>query len=288
MVRFVLWLLVAASALAAPTKIACIGDSITQGYNLNNPALESYPGRIQQLLGTNNFLVRNFGVGGRTLLKQGDFPYWNETAFADSRAFNPDIVVIQLGTNDAKPYNWRYGTNFVRDYKAMIAIYAALPSAPQIYLCTPCPVFGAGAYDISPDVVRTNIAPTVRELAGELLLPLIDLNSRMTNALWFPDTVHPDSKGAATMAAVIFEALTGGIPETPAPSVAMKWISQTKVVVTWPALWGALTSQARTSLFPVGSTWTVLDGVPFRDGDLLRQTNSVSSVTQRYFRLARP
>src|SRR2546423_745224 len=180
---------------AAPIRVACVGDSITEGSGLANPSVESYPARLQQLYGTNFYTVRNFGVSGRTLLKQGDFPYWKEPALTNSQNFEPDIVIIQLGTNDSKPYNWRYGTNFVRDYKEMIAIYAGLASAPRIFLCAPCPVFGAGAYDISPGVVRTNIAPAVRDLAAELSLPLIDLQARMTNAAWFPDTVHPNSKG---------------------------------------------------------------------------------------------
>src|SRR3954471_14932652 len=127
------------SIAAAPLKVACVGDSITEGTFLSNPALESYPARLGKLYSTSEFVVRNFGVSGRTLLKQGDFPYWKETAFTNSQTFGPDIVVIQLGTNDGKPYNWRYGTNFISDYKAMVALYQNLPSAPKLYLCAPCP-----------------------------------------------------------------------------------------------------------------------------------------------------
>src|SRR3989442_10639420 len=86
---------------AAPVKIACIGDSITEGAGLSNPAVESYPARLQRLLGT-NAVVRNYGVSGRTLLKEGDFPYWKETFFKQRHDWHPDIVIIQLGTNDSK------------------------------------------------------------------------------------------------------------------------------------------------------------------------------------------
>src|SRR6266567_5306540 len=81
---------------AAPMKIACIGDSITEGAGLSNPAVESYPARLQRLLGA-NALVRNFGVSGRTLLKEGDFPYWKELFFKQSHDWQPDLVIIQLG-----------------------------------------------------------------------------------------------------------------------------------------------------------------------------------------------
>ena len=91
---------------ADPVRIACVGDSITEGSGLGNPAVESYPARLQRLLGT-HYLVRNFGVSGRTLLKKGDYPYWKESAYRLSRDFAPDIVLIKLGSNDAKSFNWR-------------------------------------------------------------------------------------------------------------------------------------------------------------------------------------
>jgi acyl-CoA thioesterase-1 len=151
------------SAQAVPLKVACVGDSITEGAGLSNPTLESYPARLQRLTGTNNFLVRNYGVSGRTLLKKGDFPYWKESAFKQSQDWGPDVVIIKLGTNDSKPQNWRHSTNFVADYEEMIGIYSSLPSHPRIFLCTPAPVYANGAFDIKPGIVATNIAPTTRD-----------------------------------------------------------------------------------------------------------------------------
>jgi acyl-CoA thioesterase I len=277
------------SIQAVPLRIACIGDSITEGSGLGSPSVESYPARLQRILGTNDFTVRNFGVSGRTLLKRGDFPYWKETAFTNSRTFNPDIVIIQLGTNDGKPYNWIYGTNFVSDYKEMIAIYAALSASPRVYLCTPCPVYGAGAYDINPGTIRTNIVPKVRDLATELTLQLIDLNARMTNSLWFPDTVHPNSKGMAAMAAVMFENLAGGLPQEPPPVLIMERVTATKIILSWPAQWGALVPEMAT-VFPTNrNRWSILETVvPSRDGTMLRQTNSFANVPLRLFQLSRP
>jgi acyl-CoA thioesterase-1 len=274
------------SAGAAPLKVACVGDSITEGSGLGNPALEAYPPRLQRLLGT-NYVVTNFGVSARTMLKKGDFPYWKEAAFTNSLKSNPHIVIIQLGTNDAKPYNWIYGTNYIPDYKAMIALYQATTNAPVVYLCAPCPVYGAGAYDINPGVVRTNIAPAVRALAAELSLPLIDLNVRMTNATWFPDTVHPDSKGMTAMAAVMFEGLAGGLPNEPAPELTMQRTSSTRIILSWPAKWGALMPQTTTTL--TTNRWTVIEtALPYSDGTTIRQTNIIASTSVRLFQLARP
>lgn len=281
-VMFFLWLFPCSAAI----KVACVGDSITEGSGLGNPALEAYPPRLQRLLGT-NYVVTNFGVSGRTMLQKGDFPYWKEAAFTNSLKSNPDVVIIQLGTNDAKPYNWIYGTNYVPDYKAMIALYKATTNAPLVYLCTPCPVYGNGAYDINPGVVRTNIAPAVRALAAELSLPLIDLNVRMTNSVWFPDTVHPDSKGMTAMAAVMFEGLAGGLPNESAPELVMDRTSSTRIILSWPAKWGGLIPETTTTL--TANRWSVMEiALPYSDETTIRQTNSIVSAAVRAFQLARP
>ena len=43
---------------AQPVKVACVGNSVTFGYGLENPEKESYPVQLQQLLGE-NYLVKN-------------------------------------------------------------------------------------------------------------------------------------------------------------------------------------------------------------------------------------
>ena len=52
--------------------VACVGDSITFGAGTKKPATDSYPAQLAGLLGE-KFDVKNFGVSGSTLLKNGDF-----------------------------------------------------------------------------------------------------------------------------------------------------------------------------------------------------------------------
>ena len=47
-------MLLASLVLAAATKVACIGDSITYGLGLADRANESYPVRLQKMLNTNS------------------------------------------------------------------------------------------------------------------------------------------------------------------------------------------------------------------------------------------
>lgn len=284
---FALGLLAAALPVqASPLKVACIGDSITEGAGLSNPATESYPARLQRLLGP-AYLVRNYGVSGRTLLKKGDYPYWKEAAYTQSRNWGPDIVVIKLGTNDSKPYNWKYSTNFVSEFEEFIGSYRSLPSQPRVMLCTPAPVMAKGAFDISPGVVATNIAPAVRDLAARLGLEVIDYHTRLGgHAEWFPDTVHPNTRGMAVMAAIAYGSLKKLPPDTAPIELGVTRSATGRAVVTWPADRATWVLQNAIRADATNGLWTVADPIPATDGSLLRLTNTTTAT--RFFRLWQP
>jgi lysophospholipase L1-like esterase len=69
-------------AAANKKKIAAVGDSITEGVCSSDEKKFSYPVQLANMLtngdGDADWEVSNFGVGGRTMLKKGDWPYWNE------------------------------------------------------------------------------------------------------------------------------------------------------------------------------------------------------------------
>lgn len=197
-------LLGASSAGAA--KIACVGDSITFGYGLSDPEVQSYPAILQGLLGSEHE-VGNFGVSGATLLESGDRPYRDESRFQDSNSFAPDIVIVMLGTNDAKPINWSGSEQFTGDYQSLVEHYRG--QGAVVYLATPPTVFGAGAFEISPAVVAGEVVPTVRDLAAVLEAPLIDaFDATQSSSSFFPDTVHPGAEGARLLADTVFASLT--------------------------------------------------------------------------------
>lgn len=140
---------ISASALSSDFKsvrVACVGDSITQGHGVDSG--RSYPSQLQEMLGS-TWLVKNFGLGGRTLLRKGDLPYWRESAFGEACDFQPDVVVIMLGTNDLKPNNWIHRAEFVSDYQDLVETFQELKSHPRIFLCTPPPIPDPGNYGIT-------------------------------------------------------------------------------------------------------------------------------------------
>src|ERR1700733_958314 len=106
-----------------PIRIACVGDSITEEFGVSSP-FNAYPMQLQRMLG-GGYLVGNFGNSGKTLLKNGNDPYWTTDSFKNALAFKPDIVTIMLGTNDTKPDNWKLKDQFTADYKELIGKFQA-------------------------------------------------------------------------------------------------------------------------------------------------------------------
>ena len=188
-------------------RVACIGNSITDGFGIDMATQQGYPARLQRLLG-NGYHVKNFGVSGRTMLNKGDLPYQNELAWRDALAFRPDIVIIKLGTNDSKPENWQYNKGFTDDLQLMVDALKANKNNPRIILCTPIPAFKP-TWNINDSVIVNGITPIINKVAKKNKLQVIDLHTlyahdgdKMLN-----DAIHPGAKGALRMAEIIAKAL---------------------------------------------------------------------------------
>jgi lysophospholipase L1-like esterase len=187
------------------TKVACVGNSITQGPGRDNA--DSYPLQMQAILG-DGYEVKNFGVSGRTMLKKGDFPYWNEPQFEEVKSFQPDILIIKLGTNDSKPQNWQHKDDFVNDYVAMIEAYRKhMPKKGKVYICIPVPVFKDN-FGIRERVLVDEMRPMLQEIAKKTKSKTIDLYSPFEGkSALLPDGVHPNKEGLGIMAKTVAAAI---------------------------------------------------------------------------------
>jgi lysophospholipase L1-like esterase len=205
----------------AVTRVACVGDSITVGVGTTGDG-NAYPAVLGRLLGA-GWEVKNFGSSGRTLMRapgRGHEAYWDTPSFIASRAYAPDVVVIMLGTNDAKAPNWRGGANaYELDGRALLAAYAtsaARAQPPRLFLALPPPALLA-SFTISPLVITNAIIPILRRLAAETGAVIIDVNGafRPSAAPYFGagdgrdigDGIHPNDAGAALIAKTVAEAL---------------------------------------------------------------------------------
>jgi acyl-CoA thioesterase I len=191
------------NSYAQALKVACVGNSITEGQNTI-----PFPLQLGSILG-NGWNVQNYGVSGRTLLKNGDFPYWNEQKFKDALAFEPDYVIIDLGTNDSKPYNWDdHNSEFYNDYLALVDTFASLASNPVIYVCHPLKAF-SGVYDIRDSVIYHGIIPLIDSVVAHRNVQLIDFYGLTSDkAKLYYDGVHPTSTGNNYLAEILFQVLT--------------------------------------------------------------------------------
>ena len=188
-------------------RVACIGNSITDGHGIGMAPVKGYPAVLQKKLGE-GYLVKNFGVSARTMMNKGDLPYMNELAWRDAQAFNPNIVIIKLGTNDSKTHNWVHGADEYRQsMQAMIDTLKALPSKPKIYLCSPIPAF-KDSWTINDSVIVNGEMPIIKKLAKKNKCQFIDLHTSYTYGdMMLNDGIHPNAKGAAKMADIIFDAI---------------------------------------------------------------------------------
>ena len=193
------------STAADKVRVACIGDSITAGAGIKDRT-KHYPTQLQKMLG-DKYEVKNFGVSGRTLLKKGDRPIWKEKKFKSAIAFNPNIVVIKLGTNDTKPQNWKHKSEFKSDLIAMVKEFQALGAKPKVYLCKPVPAYKT-KWGINDKDITEGVIPIVQEVAKEMNLTVIDLYSALSGKeKLFPDKIHPNGEGATIMAETVLKAI---------------------------------------------------------------------------------
>jgi pimeloyl-ACP methyl ester carboxylesterase/lysophospholipase L1-like esterase len=189
-------------------KVACVGDSITFGAYIKDRQHFSYPSQLSVMLG-DQYQVRNFGVSGRTLLKKGDLPYWALGTYKQAQKWNPDIVIIKLGTNDTKLYNWKYKDELEPDLSEMVTTFINLPSKPKVFVSLPVPSWQKGD-GINGDRVKNGVIPVVKKVATKFNLPIIDFYSPMLDkSNLFADGVHPQAPGAFILAATAYNAITG-------------------------------------------------------------------------------
>ena len=236
-----------ACTASAQTRVACVGNSITAGYGLGWQ--EDYPFRLQEMLG-NSYSVQNFGVSGMTfageIIKSGtnNSSYWKTDNFKAALNFNPDIVVIELGTNDSKffsnncigtdgqpQYNYNYGQydkeNLYKDYEALIDTFAHLPTSPRI-IATLQPYSNNCGWGIMDTAIVNQINPIIQEGATRKGVEIIDLHAEFNTPAWFlPDSVHPNATGAKELAKIIKEGIlkapadtSGNTPADTVPAVS--------------------------------------------------------------------
>ena len=160
-------------------KVSCVGDSLTYGSGvLKTRELDSYPAKLQSKLGTSH-VVSNFGLRNATAASSGDLPYINSEEYKESLESNPDVVILMLGTNDTKTYNWN-AADYEEGLKTIVESYQKLESKPTVYLMRSpyCYAKNGGEiaeYEIQPGIVAGQLGDIISAVAAETGVEVIDL-----------------------------------------------------------------------------------------------------------------
>lgn len=209
---FCICLLVLTTTLQAQkVKVACVGNSVTYGYGVENRETNCYPAQLQRLLG-DGFDVRNFGKSGATLLKKGHRPYNEQPEYQNALAFAADRVIIHLGLNDTDPRNWpNYRDEFVSDYLSLIESFHKANPNCQIWICRLTPIFNSHPrFKSGTRDWFWMEQQTIEEVASIAHTGLIDLHKDLYERPdLFPDAIHPVAEGAGILAQTVYRALTG-------------------------------------------------------------------------------
>ena len=198
-------------------RIACIGDSITEGYGTADPISDCYPAVLQRKLGE-DVEVRNFGISGFCVLDTADCPYLSTMQYQASLRFKPDIVIIMLGSNDSKIANFAgHDNDFRRTYGELLTVYMDLPQRPDVYAVTSPTAWRKEGelywdYMVSPEIIHERIVDMQKLTAGLLDVPVIDMH-QMTQKMkkYFEDGVHPNTEGSKKIAEMIVERISESV-----------------------------------------------------------------------------
>ncbi len=191
--------------------VACIGDSLTTGYRLEDPDRQCYPAHLQKLLGK-DYQVINYGKGGYSL--SGPEPVYTEHSYyRKSQKLAADYYVILLGTNDAIPASWN-AEAFELALREMIGAYRRANPESVIILMTPSRIFRAEPEDgsrLSDSLLKNEIIPIIEAIAPETNCLLIDLYGETADRrdLFLSDELHPTEEGARFIAGLVADVILG-------------------------------------------------------------------------------
>ncbi|MBE6679234.1 MAG: hypothetical protein E7598_01780 [Ruminococcaceae bacterium] len=215
----------AAQKYDEPTRIACIGDSITQGSRavinkVENFELGSYPAQLYKKMFDlgEDVVVANYGCGATKVMQYSGLGYTEGLAYTLSmEETDPDIVIIGLGTNDANSTTYTYGMGdrYAEEYEAFVLGYEELDSTEMVY--------GTSAiYRKSTDVAAVanirgiqDVVLNALDAAGKdvtyIDLYALTLDEALAGELLSGDNLHPHVAGYAIYADAIYDAIRNGI-----------------------------------------------------------------------------
>lgn len=192
------WILTACSGPPRGTIILCAGDSLTE---------MGYPRHLRRLLVQEGYRVQVHNYGRKGNNSREYLKFLEEKKKEIARLF-PDIILLQLGTNDARSDgDFTPAVEFDRTMRKIISIFEELSNREgqraRILLATIPPLpenlpppFGPG----SAARVVDEINPIIRRIAADRDLTLVDNYSLFLENSSLLADVHPTEEGYKLLA----------------------------------------------------------------------------------------
>ncbi|MAW59760.1 MAG: hypothetical protein CMJ94_02870 [Planctomycetes bacterium] len=248
----------APAAEAAPAqriwRIACLGDSITAGATLAHPRRLGFPEQLSARLNAEvqweQHRVLNCGVGGATLLRQGDRPIHQTEAYQRAMESGFDHLVVLLGTHDTVQEgrgNWAKANAWEDDLQTLVNEARRARPQATVWLMGPPPMFPdqAGLSEARRQNLEAR-APRIAVLqqrtrafaeatAGVEYLSLEGVLRRGQTT----DGVHPNPFGQEAIAAHVQRSLAPhlGLAFDPRPSINPVPSAEYRAGAGWNGVW---------------------------------------------------
>lgn len=199
-------------------RVACIGDSITAGSTESN-----WPKYLQEYLNVlgetdgNTYEVKNHGKGGAScrhytedLDNNPDTPetyfYYDDIAYTSSLTYTPDVVIVQMGTNDVGGGAAFRATYFVNDYYTYLVKPYQDKGATVIVSTPPYACNGGHDGEVNGPIHDEQVA-----MADQLGLKTVDTNRLMYGLdEAYVDGLHGNVTGYSRMALNFYKYIFGG------------------------------------------------------------------------------
>jgi len=174
-------------------SVVCVGDGISAGLN-GISGRKAYPGQLEEILQTKggiDVLVHNFAVRDATVIGTELPAFRARDEYGQSKSSDPDVVILALGAFDSRKDFWD-AEKYKETYRLIIAGYQNLDTDPVIYLAYTTYVADPTQTDCRREVIQDEILPIQYELAKEMGVKILDLNTlTQTDEERFTKGIYP-------------------------------------------------------------------------------------------------
>ena len=220
---------------AEPTRVAFIGDSITEGHSSGNANTQSYPAAFLKtaIAAGKDVIVSNLGVSASGMLPATRYYYPAMLPYPLAlEEVDADLFFFALGTNDAYVAGETMGAGklFYDGYKAFIKACGDLPDTDGVYVSSAL-IRGRGVGVYCSRVIGS-MRPMQKAIATELaaldadkyhfvdlytltydeaIVYTTDADGNETSPFFAADNLHPHAEGYKVMGQCVYDAFYNGV-----------------------------------------------------------------------------